>query len=40
MGALRDLARTTLHRNGWANVASGRHAHAHREAVLTLYGIS
>ncbi len=27
MSALRDLARATLHRNGWTNTASGRRAH-------------
>ncbi|MER5225178.1 ISAs1 family transposase [Streptomyces flaveus] len=39
MSALRDLARATLHRAGWANIASGRRAHTQPEAVLTLYGI-
>ncbi|MFB7328325.1 transposase family protein [Streptomyces sp. NPDC056190] len=36
---LRDLARATLHRSGWANIASGRRAHTHPAAALTLHGI-
>ncbi|MCX4506617.1 hypothetical protein OOK53_29470 [Streptomyces anulatus] len=39
MSALRDLARATLHRSGWANIASGRRAHTHPAATLTLHGI-
>ncbi|MFF3584076.1 hypothetical protein [Streptomyces mirabilis] len=39
MSALCHLARATLHRAGWANIASGRRAHTQPEAVLTLYGI-
>ncbi|WSM52089.1 hypothetical protein OIE83_36600 (plasmid) [Streptomyces sp. NBC_01708] len=39
MSALRDLARATLHRAGWANIASGRRAHTHPAATLTLHGI-
>nr|WSZ98616.1 hypothetical protein OH820_25745 [Streptomyces sp. NBC_00857] len=39
MSALRDLARAALHRNGWTNTASGRRAHTHPEAALTLHGI-
>uniref|UniRef100_A0AAU1UMC6 Transposase n=1 Tax=Streptomyces sp. NBC_00119 TaxID=2975659 RepID=A0AAU1UMC6_9ACTN len=39
MSALRDLARATLHRSGWANIASGRRAHTHAAATLTLHGI-
>ncbi|MFE6760253.1 ISAs1 family transposase [Streptomyces sp. NPDC057684] len=39
MSVLRDLARATLHRSGWANIASGRRAHAHPAATLTLHGI-
>ncbi|MEU3481046.1 ISAs1 family transposase [Streptomyces sp. NPDC033753] len=36
MSALRELARATLHRSGWANIASGRRAHTHPAATLTL----
>ncbi|MFF8917801.1 ISAs1 family transposase, partial [Streptomyces sp. NPDC015032] len=39
MSALRDLARATLHRSGWANIASGRRAHTHPSATLALHGI-
>jgi predicted transposase YbfD/YdcC len=39
MSVLRDLARAALHRNGWTNTASGRRAHTHPEAALTLHGI-
>ncbi|MGW1365473.1 ISAs1 family transposase [Streptomyces chartreusis] len=39
MSALRDLARATLHRAGWANIASGRRAHTQPETVLALHGI-
>ncbi|MFH8775798.1 transposase [Streptomyces sp. NPDC017958] len=39
MTALRDLARATLHRAGWTNIASARPAHSHPEAVLALHGI-
>ncbi|MFJ2078935.1 ISAs1 family transposase [Streptomyces anulatus] len=39
MSALRDLARATLRRSGWANIASGRRAHTHPAATLTLHGI-
>jgi predicted transposase YbfD/YdcC len=35
----RDLARAALHRTGWTNTASGRRAHTHPEAALTLHGI-
>lgn len=39
MNSLRDLARASLHRAGWANIASGRRAHNQPEAVLALHGI-
>jgi predicted transposase YbfD/YdcC len=39
MSVLRDLARATLHRTGRTNTASGRRAHTHPEAALTLHGI-
>ena len=39
MSSLRDLARATLHRAGWANIANGRRAHTRPEDVLTLHGI-
>ncbi|MBP2056092.1 hypothetical protein J2Z21_009109 [Streptomyces griseochromogenes] len=34
MSAPRDLARPTLHRAGWANIASGERAQAQPETVL------
>lgn len=39
MTALRDLARATLHRVGWANIASARRAHTQPATVLALHGI-
>ncbi|MFH8470839.1 hypothetical protein [Streptomyces sp. NPDC017991] len=39
MSSLRDLAQATLHRAGWANVASARRAHTRPEDILTLHGI-
>lgn len=39
MSVLRDLARASIHRNGWTNTVSGRRAHTHPEAALTLHGI-
>jgi predicted transposase YbfD/YdcC len=39
MSSLRDLVRATLHRAGWASIASGRRAHTRQEDVLTLHGI-
>ncbi|MFE2519046.1 ISAs1 family transposase [Streptomyces mirabilis] len=39
MSSLRDLTRATLHRAGWANIASGRRAHTQFETVLTFHGI-
>lgn len=39
MTTLRDLARATLHRAGWTNIASGRRAHTQPETALVLHGI-
>ncbi|MFI2008692.1 transposase [Streptomyces jumonjinensis] len=39
VSVLRNLARATLHRSGWANIASGRRAHTHPTTALTLHGI-
>ncbi|MFD9110320.1 ISAs1 family transposase [Streptomyces bottropensis] len=39
MSSLRDLARATPHRAGWADIANGRRAHTRPEDVLTLHGI-
>nr|WP_257217346.1 MULTISPECIES: hypothetical protein [Streptomyces] len=39
MSALRDLVRATLHRAGWANIASGRRAHTRPDTALALHGI-
>ncbi|MET8327155.1 hypothetical protein [Streptomyces sp. NPDC005181] len=39
MSTLRDLARATLHRAGWTNIASGRRAHTQPGTALALHGI-
>jgi len=39
ISTLRDLARATLHRASWTNIASGRRAHIQPETVLALHRI-
>jgi hypothetical protein len=39
MTAIRDIIRSTLTLAGWANTASGRHAHTKPNNALILHGI-